>query len=162
MKSTLLLIATALSPVMGASHLKTIDVAWKIPMDPTAITANTGDKLKFAWTGSHNVYKMASKTTYDACDFTGATQVGTGDAGPVEATMGAETVWYACKVSGHCGAKQKLQVSVTPAATTAPSPSDDGHGGHAHTAPSPTNSATQRNGLITCVAGAVAAALFLL
>ena len=131
-------------------------------MDPTEITANTGDKLKFAWTGSHNVYKMASKTTYDACDFTGATQVGTGDAGPVEATMGAETVWYACKVSGHCGAKQKLQVSVTPAATTAPSPSDDGHGGHAHTSPSPTNSATQRNGLITCVAGAVAAALFLL
>ena len=162
MKSTLLLIATALSPVMGASHLKTIDIAWKIPMDPTEITANTGDKLKFAWTGSHNVYKMASKTTYDACDFTGATQVGTGDAGPVEATMGAETVWYACKVNGHCGAKQKLQVSVTPAATTAPSPSDDGHGGHAHTAPSPTNSATQRNGLITCVAGAVAAALFLL
>ena len=99
-------------------------------MEPTAITANTGDKLKFAWTGSHNVYKMSSKTTYDACDFTGATQVGTGDSGPVEATMGAETVWYACKVNGHCAAKQKLrvQVSVTPAATTAPSPSDDGHG----------------------------------
>ena len=130
-------------------------------MEPMAITANTENKLKFAWTGNHNVYKMASKTAFDACDFTGATKVGTSTS-PVLAIMGAETVWYACEVNGHCAAKQKLQVSVTPAATTAPSPSDDGHGGHAHTAPSPTNSATQRNGLITCVAGAVAAALFLL
>jgi len=76
----------------------------------------------------HTVFVMASKAKYDACDFSGATQV-TGDASPLVfqvPTLDADEAYYfACSVGTHCsaqGQKFKLEVSNWYASTGRPSP----------------------------------------
>ena len=66
---------------------------------------------------------MKNQAYYDACNFTDAVHVGEGQhdhrllgASSTEtaatATMGGETVYFACEVAGHCKALQKLTVVV--------------------------------------------------
>lgn len=58
--------------------LPVLDVAWQRGMSPASqsMTAGVNDILKFSWTGDHDVYKMASATHLETCDFTGAVPVG--------------------------------------------------------------------------------------
>ena len=71
---------------------------------------SVGDTVKFTWSGTHNVYKMASKTAYDNCDFTGATNQGS--TSPVAVSISeAGVTYYACKVGSHCQANQKIMIT---------------------------------------------------
>merc|ERR1719478_1687626 len=80
--------------------------------DKRKMSANTGDKLKFSWTGGHNVYLMASKAAFDACNFTGGTNLGA--TSPVSYTVpqSSEKIYFGCEVGMHCSAGQKLAVTV--------------------------------------------------
>jgi len=60
-----------------------------------------GDVLKFTWTGNHNVFKMASKAAFDACDFTGATDL-TVDKTAEYTLTGSDPTFFACKIGSHC------------------------------------------------------------
>merc|ERR1712086_1074499 len=57
----------------------TVHVPWTAGFDDASArtkTVTTGDTLHFMWTGSHNVFQMASETAFNDCDFTGATDKG--------------------------------------------------------------------------------------
>ena len=70
------------------------------------MAVKSGEVLKFVWSGGHNVYQMKDKAAFDACDFSGGTNLGA--ASPVYHTMGAATTYFACKVGSHCSIGQKL------------------------------------------------------
>merc|ERR1711865_1021311 len=101
----------------------TVHVPWTAGFDDAsarAKTVTTGDTLHFMWTGSHNVFQMASETAFNDCDFTGATDKGS--TSPVSVPLRAFGPWYfACQVGAHCTNGQKLAVTngVTTAPTTA-------------------------------------------
>ena len=42
--------------------------------------AKQGEQLRFAWRENHNFHELHDRTSYDNCDFTGATKLA--DAGP--------------------------------------------------------------------------------
>jgi len=93
-----------------------IVVAWTAGFsDPSARMLEGlegGEALKFEWTmGYHNVYQMASKEAYDACDFTDA--IFLGDMSPVSFTFPVDSsaIYFSCSISGHCSGGQKLAVS---------------------------------------------------
>ena len=75
-------------------------------MNPTEISVPKGDKLKFTWTGIHNVFAMKNKEHYDACNFTDAVHVGEGQHShrsrrtstetSATAVMGSETMYFPC------------------------------------------------------------------
>ena len=71
----------------------------------------SGEVLKFVWSGGHNVFLMKDKAAFDACDFSGGTNLG--GASPVYHTMGAATTYFACKVGAHCLNGQKLSAVIT-------------------------------------------------
>ena len=94
----------------------TID--WKTGMsgDDQKATVAANTDVVFKWSGlKHDVYQFADKTTYDKCDFAGATKLAD------EATSGAYsyaaetagTFYFGCKVTGHCKLNQKLTLTVT-------------------------------------------------
>ena len=78
--------------------------------DQTA-AVTSGEVLTFVWTGNHNVFLMKDKAAFDACDFSGGTNLG--GASPVYHTMGAATTYFACKVGAHCLNGQKLSAVIT-------------------------------------------------
>lgn len=90
------------------------------------LTASPGDSVVFSWMGNHNVYRMTDSASYQACNFTGAVNLGAGS--PVSWTVpnspGA-VYYFSCEVGGHCRAGQKLAVTVAAAASSggsAPAP----------------------------------------
>merc|ERR1711865_479897 len=101
----------------------TVHVPWTAGFDDAsarAKTVTTGDTLHFMWTGSHNVFQMASETAFNDCDFTGVTDKGS--TSPVSVPLSGAGPWYfACQVGAHCTNGQKLAVTngVTTAPTTA-------------------------------------------
>ena len=101
--------------------------------NPSSYSVAVGDKLSFKYSNWHNVYLMASETAYNACDFTGATELasashggGSGSMTPnkYEAVVStAGTLYIACQVSGHCDQGQKVTITAAAASTPSPSPS---------------------------------------
>ena len=101
--------------------------------NPSSYSVAVGDKLHFKYNSNHNVYLMASETAYNACDFTGATELasashggGSGSMTPnkYEAVVStAGTLYIACQVSGHCDQGQKVTITAAAASTPSPSPS---------------------------------------
>ncbi|XRB12455.1 hypothetical protein RI054_04g22910 [Pseudoscourfieldia marina] len=93
---------------MVPSEPTTID--WKQGMDEKAqsYTAKGGEVLKLEWSGSHNVYHMASKEAFDSCNFEGAKNLG--DTSPVEVTITEKETYLSCEVGSHCQNGQKLAV----------------------------------------------------
>ena len=60
------------------------EVAWTIKAyDDMQVT--DGCKVTFTYTSAHNLYEFASAAAYDACDFTGATELGA--SGPTTVTF---------------------------------------------------------------------------
>ena len=101
-----------------------------MPSSPSSYSIAVGDKLKFQYNSNHNLYQMASAAKYASCDFTGATELasksqGGGSGGTpnlYEAVVtSADTLYFACRIGGHCQMDQK--VTITAASTTSPSPS---------------------------------------
>jgi hypothetical protein len=104
----MLLIVAGLIALSSASE---VAVNWNAGFsgnaaDQTKTGLETGDVLKFTWSGGHNVYKMASKAAFDSCDFTGGTNLGSSS--PVSYTVESSTVYFACEVGSHCQSGQKL------------------------------------------------------
>merc|ERR1712166_1648441 len=136
-----------------------VHVSWTAGLNGDASartkTVTTGDTLHFMWTGSHNVYQMASETAFNDCDFTGATDKGS--TSPVAVPLSGAGPWYfACRVGAHCTNGQKL--AVTNGVTTAPTTA-------VPTAAAPTaasNSATTVTSSIVTLGAAVSVVLALL
>ena len=96
------------------------------------LTVTVGDKLSFGYSAAHNVYRMASETAYNDCDFTGATELAStshgGGSGSTpnlyEAVVSsAGTLYIACQVSSHCQYNQKVTITAAAASPSPPSPS---------------------------------------
>ena len=107
-----------------------------MPQPASSYDVSTGTRLTFKFSDSHNLWLMGSQAEYDACDFTGATELAsTTHGGAVgqdkadglsnlyEATVAREgTLRFACQVGSHCDEGQKVVVHVTPAPPLAPLP----------------------------------------
>eukprot|EP01001_Neometanema_parovale_P011055 NODE_7295_length_777_cov_44.279817_g7054_i0.p1 GENE.NODE_7295_length_777_cov_44.279817_g7054_i0~~NODE_7295_length_777_cov_44.279817_g7054_i0.p1 ORF type:complete len:188 (+),score=65.55 NODE_7295_length_777_cov_44.279817_g7054_i0:103-666(+) len=88
------------------------------------LTTATGQAVLFTWTsGTHTVHQFASVTAYNACDFTGATELKASTVGTTAApgsytyTAAAGTHYFGCATAGHCASGQKIEVQVTDATT---------------------------------------------
>merc|ERR1712166_955759 len=109
------------------TNAATVHVPWNAGLEGDASartkTVTSGDMLHFMWTGSHNVYEMASQTAFESCNFTGATELGS--TSPVMKTVSGDGPWYfACQVGSHCQNGQKLQVDRKLAVSTTCSDDD--------------------------------------
>ena len=75
--------------------------------------SSVGSTLTFSYSTGHNVYSMPSAADFNSCNFGGATLLAT--SGPYVHTFTSEgTFYFACQVSGHCDAGQKVTVNVAP------------------------------------------------
>ena len=92
-----------------------VDVAWTLALSPSSISVMKGDSIRFSWTGAHNVYLMADKAAFEACNFQDATMLNGGAASPVAFSTTNETtgaIYFACSVNSHCASGQKLAVTI--------------------------------------------------
>ena len=75
-----------------------------------SVTVKAGEAFTFKWTGSHDVYQFPTEAAYKSCDFSRAKLV---SARPFTMTLsGSGTVYFGCKVAGHCRAGQKVAVTI--------------------------------------------------
>lgn len=104
-----------------------------IPSRPSSYCAPVGVKLSFTYAPSHNVWLLASKAKYDACDFSGGTELGSASLGGgpngnnfknlYEAvTQQTGVLYIACQKSSHCLSGQKIAVTVSDACPSPPPP----------------------------------------
>ena len=102
-----------------------------MPSSPSSYSIAVGDKLKFQYNSNHNLYQMASAAKYASCDFTGATELasksqGGGSGGTpnlYEAVVtSADTLYFACRIGGHCQMDQKVTITAAAAAASPSSP----------------------------------------
>ena len=102
-----------------------------MPSSPSSYKVVIGDKLSFKYTTSHNVYLMPSPEAYESCDFSAATELASDSYGGGEGsfpnvyeavTTATGTLYFACQIPGHCGARQKIAVTVTAAPPDSPAP----------------------------------------
>merc|ERR1711907_269054 len=111
------------------AHNHKVTVDWNAGFSSPAARAKSvtaGKHIVFMWTGTHNVYKMADKAAFDACNFAGSTQVGGATTkGPstwvTYNTSPSATghIYFACKVGSHCSNGQKLDLTLTAASGSA-------------------------------------------
>jgi len=98
--------------VTGPAQPKTIELQWRSLLTDQALPkeglADVGDRMKFIWSGGHNVYKMASEQAWNACDFSSAELVS--DNSPALYTLTELPAFFACKVGSHCTMGQKYAV----------------------------------------------------
>merc|ERR1711907_261048 len=106
------------------AHNHKVTVDWNAGFSSPAARAKSvtaGKHIVFSWTGTHNVYKMADKAAFDACNFAGSTQVG-GATSPVTYNTSPSAtghIYFACKVGSHCSNGQKLDLTLTAASGSA-------------------------------------------
>ena len=91
-------------------------------MTVQAANVLTNTSVTFSWSGWHNVYQSASKADFDSCVRTGGTLLtAAGLDGTYTTTLvDPGTYYYICEVPGHCGAGQKIAITVV---GSLPSPS---------------------------------------
>merc|ERR1711907_37767 len=83
------------------AHNHKVTVDWNAGFSSPAARAKSvtaGKHIVFSWTGTHNVYKMADKAAFDACNFAGSTQVG-GATSPVTYNTSPSAtghIYFAC------------------------------------------------------------------
>ena len=105
---------------------------WSVmPSSPSTYEVVIGDKLSFKYNAFHNVYLMPSQEAYESCDFSAATELASVSYGGGEGdipnkyeavTTATGTLYFACQISEHCAADQKIAVTVK--AAPAPPPPD--------------------------------------
>ena len=81
--------------------------------------------VSFQWDNNHNVIKMASRTHFETCNFTGGTNLGA--TSPVNVTLASNTAadgiaYFACSVEPHCSNGQKLAATLVAGGTPSTSP----------------------------------------
>ena len=96
------------------------DIDWKLGMTKAEQTQTVaaGTDVTFKWSDMHNVWLLADKAAYDACDFSQAKELASTSVNEYTDTASVVgMVYFACKVTGHCKfTTQKLALIVTPAA----------------------------------------------
>ena len=107
-------------------------VSWfwnQMPQPIASYNVSIGTRLTFKFSDSHNLWLMDSQEAYDACDFSGATELASttyGGAVGQDKTDGLSNLYeakvtsdgtlrFACEVGTHCLNGQKVVVHVTPA-----------------------------------------------
>ncbi|CAI7792198.1 unnamed protein product [Closterium sp. NIES-54] len=99
--------------VVGGKKQWTLGVStWK----PTP-TVKAGDVLVFQWGAYHDVWQMSNVAAYKGCNFQAASQKAPATLGgkykfTVPASAKGKVLYFACRVSGHCGSKMKVAISV--------------------------------------------------
>lgn len=133
-----------LARAAGAATIAVVDSngddMWSTAGSYSTIAASVGDVLRFKYSTSHDVYKMADYTAYDECLSAYSTELGTNSVGggsgslsnQYDYTVTAEdlaagTIYFACSYYpwysfDHCVEGQKFAVTVTAGATTTPAP----------------------------------------
>ena len=116
----------------GGSGSDDVHKYWSaMPSSPSTYEVVVGDKLSFKYTEYHNVYLMPSPEAYESCDFSAATELASDSYGGGEGsfpnvyeavTTATGTLYFACQIPGHCGARQKIAVTVTAAPPDSPAP----------------------------------------
>merc|ERR1712048_378032 len=121
-----------LSMLVASVHSTTVDVTWSIPMDQAPIDANVGDVISFNWIGTHNVQMLSD---IDNCS-SWIGEAPLSSESPYEYTVTADdaglSLYFACEISGHCGANQKITVQVADADDDDGDDDHDDHDGHDH------------------------------
>ena len=121
----------------GSGHDDVHEYWSAMPSSPSTYEVVIGDKLSFKYTEYHNVYLMPSQEAYASCDFSAATELANATYGGGEGsipnnyeavTTATGTLYFACQISGHCAAGQKIAVTVTEA--PAPPPPADSPAPH--------------------------------
>lgn len=83
-----------------------------------------GSTIYFDYSTTHNVHRVATQALFDACDCTGATEIGGDDDGPLHYTPPTNDVYYivCCYSAGHCanGMKAKVSIGMTDSPTSIP------------------------------------------
>ena len=118
-----------------------------MPSSPQSYTVVTGTALTFRFSVNHNLYLMETQAAYDSCDLSHSVELAETNVGGRETDQPsmpinkyevvittAGTYYFACHVVGHCGAGQKITVTVedppSPPNPPAPPPGTaDGGGG---------------------------------
>merc|ERR1711907_600724 len=84
------------------------------------VQAQVGETVVFKYSTSHNVYSIPTKAGYDACDFSGATELGStsqgGGTGALPNVYNYQCsspgqAYIACEVGAHCAAGQKVTIN---------------------------------------------------
>ena len=105
----------------GSGHDDVHEYWSAMPSSPSTYEVVIGDKLSFKYTEYHNVYLMPSQEAYASCDFSAATELANATYGGGEGsipnnyeavTTATGTLYFACQISGHCAAGQKIAVTV--------------------------------------------------
>ncbi|KAK3286565.1 hypothetical protein CYMTET_5884 [Cymbomonas tetramitiformis] len=108
--------------------MEVVSLQWQIPMDPQEVLVNVGDTVTLSWSGTHSVSSILNEADYADCVFSSEGSVLVADTSVNEYSQtfsAAGSFYFACDVSSHCSAGQKLTVTVlelvsTPAPTNAP------------------------------------------
>lgn len=112
-----------------STDAQTFDVDWVALFSSSSKTVAVapGDKLRFTWTGSHNVYgpvtsacdgtAYGSPASFACPGTTAAFGASLGSASPVEYTVpttanAGDYLCFACQVSSHCSSGQYIIVQV--------------------------------------------------
>ena len=136
--------AAAVQAATASREIGTEPFFWNaIPQPIASYNVHTGTLLTFKFSNSHNLWLMDSQAAYDACDFSGATELAStthggatnqqdidfGHENLYEATVAGEgTLRFACQVGSHCLNLQRVVVHVTPAPPVSGSGSGSGGG----------------------------------
>mmetsp|Transcript_5402 Transcript_5402/g.9051 ORF Transcript_5402/g.9051 Transcript_5402/m.9051 type:complete len:351 (+) Transcript_5402:88-1140(+) len=99
-----------------------------IPSNPNTYNVTEGETLRFRYSNDHNIWQLASREAYEACNFQGAKELAGRDQGggggnfpPNTYNLVAESqgvMYIACQVSSHCSAGQKVMITVSPPPTS--------------------------------------------
>ncbi|KAH8053712.1 hypothetical protein JL722_9186 [Aureococcus anophagefferens] len=81
--------------ILVAALARAVELDWIAQFSVEDKTFTAAGDVVFAWTGDHNVEKMASFDAWESCDFSGATLVGESSGATASGDDG-ETAYYAC------------------------------------------------------------------
>merc|ERR1711871_115578 len=115
------------SPTPATLYVDGATGTWSVQQYPK-VNAKIGDKVVFKYSSAHNVYEMATKSAYDKCDFTGATELASTSQGGGSGALPNQYIYQcktqgdtyiACQVGSHCVAGQKVVVGCNSVASSA-------------------------------------------
>ncbi|CAM0944992.1 unnamed protein product [Alopecurus aequalis] len=119
-----LLAAVAVAPAYAVDYTVGDSSGWAGGVDYSTWasdkTFNVGDTLVFQYGASHNVAEVGS-ADYSACSATNSIQSYSDQDTKITLTKPG-TRYFICGASGHCAGGMKLAVTVSPAATSTPTP----------------------------------------
>lgn len=109
--------------------------AWDTGVTYSRVAASGGQAVLFKYSANHNVYQLGSAAAFEACNFTGATEIGNTTQGGGSGSYPnhfsytctqSGSVYLACQVGSHCAGGQKVVVACGSMAPTSATTSGTG------------------------------------